>query len=97
MQISQTSMKHKLGDFQTDVIAVHSVLSMDPKNYPQPREFIPERWIRGNTEAPLAKEAHPFAYMPFGFGPRTCIGRRFAELEVETLAMKVRGDNSAVS
>jgi cytochrome P450 len=27
--------------------------------------------------------------MPFGFGSRMCIGRRFAELEIETLVTKV--------
>ncbi|XP_032665214.1 uncharacterized protein LOC116841428 [Odontomachus brunneus] len=72
-----------------DVIACHSVAALDPAYYPRPQEFIPERWLRGNTEFPSAKAAHPFSYMPFGFGPRTCIGRRFAEMELETLLMTV--------
>ena len=46
----------------------------DPKQYPQPEKFIPERWLRENTEAscPHAKTAHPFSYLPFGFGARMC-------------------------
>jgi hypothetical protein len=31
----------------------------------------------------------PFLTMPFGFGPRICIGRSFAELKIETLVTKV--------
>ncbi|XP_066600199.1 cytochrome P450 CYP12A2-like [Prorops nasuta] len=73
----------------SDVIAAHASLSQDESQFPRAEEFIPERWLRENSEFPLAKDAHPFAYMPFGFGARTCIGRRFAELEMETLIMKV--------
>ncbi|KAG7196814.1 hypothetical protein KM043_016927 [Ampulex compressa] len=72
-----------------DVVACHSILSMDPQQFPQPQEYIPERWLRNNVDYPLAKNAHPFAYMPFGFGVRTCIGRRFAELEMEVLLLKM--------
>ncbi|KAH0545616.1 cytochrome P450 CYP12A2-like [Cotesia glomerata] len=76
---------------QTDVVACHSVLSMDPEHFPRPEEFLPERWLRNsnNTDVKASKKAHPFAYMPFGFGPRTCIGRRFGELEMETLTLKM--------
>ncbi|CAL1679137.1 unnamed protein product [Lasius platythorax] len=72
-----------------DVLACHSLITRDPTQFPRPQEYIPERWLRGNTEFPSAKEAHPFAYMPFGFGPRSCIGRRFAEMELETLLLTV--------
>ncbi|KAL7288610.1 hypothetical protein TKK_0017347 [Trichogramma kaykai] len=73
-----------------DVIACHSILSLDEKHFPRPNEFIPERWLKGceDTVRP-GKDAHPFAYMPFGFGPRTCIGRRFAEAEMKVLIAKL--------
>ncbi|XP_032456486.1 cytochrome P450 CYP12A2-like [Nasonia vitripennis] len=74
---------------QMDVIACHNLLSQDEEQFPRANDFIPERWIRGSKEIQSAKEAHPFTFMPFGFGPRACIGRRFAELEMETLIAKV--------
>ncbi|GAB1867130.1 hypothetical protein CAJAP_08209 [Camponotus japonicus] len=72
-----------------NVLACHLLIAMEPTQFPRPQEYIPERWIRGDTEFPSAREAHPFAYMPFGFGPRTCAGRRFAEMELETLLLTV--------
>jgi len=62
------------------------MLSNLEKYYPQADKFIPERWIK---EDPQYYKARPFVTMPFGFGPRMCIGRRFAELEIETLVTKV--------
>lgn len=48
-------------------------------------EFIPERWLKNveHTECPSAKSTNPFVFLPFGFGARMCIGRRFADLETE--------------
>jgi cytochrome P450 family 12 len=45
-----------------------------PKQFPQPEKFIPERWLRDNTDAscPHAKTANPFSFLPFGFGARMC-------------------------
>lgn len=71
------------------VVGAHSIISRKSEYFPQEEEFIPERWLRSNTGPLSSSNAHPFAYMPFGFGPRTCIGRRFAELEMTTLVMKM--------
>ena len=38
--------------------------------------FKPERWLEHK------EEIHPLAIRPFGIGPRMCIGKRFAELEI---------------
>ena len=54
--------------------------------YGRPTEFLPERWLRGQTEY---KRAHAFSHIPFGHGPRSCIGRRFAEMEVAILVIKI--------
>ncbi|MCA9592215.1 MAG: cytochrome P450 [Myxococcales bacterium] len=52
----------------------------DPRWYPEPLSFRPERF------APEAKAALPrAAYVPFGAGPRTCIGKVFAMLEARLI------------
>ena len=44
----------------------------DDKLYYQPVTFMPERWLRGQPGH--QHNIHPFASIPFGFGPRACIG-----------------------
>jgi cytochrome P450 len=51
-------------------------LHRDSRWYDNPLGFDPERWLDGRTEN-LPK----YAYLPFGGGPRICIGNSFAEME----------------
>ncbi|HEY2142176.1 MAG TPA: cytochrome P450 [Solirubrobacteraceae bacterium] len=52
-----------------------------PDVFPEPEEFRPERFT-GEARAALPKGA----YVPFGGGSRTCIGMRFGQLEIRTIA-----------
>jgi cytochrome P450 len=63
------------------------VMQRDPRWFPDPERFDPERWT------PEARDARPkFSYFPFGGGARVCIGERFAWMEgvliLATLAQK---------
>ena len=58
--------------------------SMQEKSYgPDFATFAPERWLRGS------KNIHPFASLPFGFGPRMCLGKRLAELGIAVFLIRL--------
>jgi cytochrome P450 len=52
------------------------VTHRDPRWWPQPESFRPERWLDGS-----AKDRPRWAYFPFGAGLRRCIGEGFAWTE----------------
>jgi cytochrome P450 len=65
------------------------VIHRDPRYYDRPDEFRPDRWLDG------ARSKLPrYAYLPFGAGPRLCIGNAFAMTEatliLATLARRFR-------
>ncbi|MDA1184475.1 MAG: cytochrome P450 [Acidobacteria bacterium] len=69
------------------VVASPFVTHRDPRFFPDPLAFSPERWLSSDHRPRLA-------YFPFGAGPRSCIGEGFAWMEgtlvLATLAARWR-------
>lgn len=62
------------------VFAIHH----DEKYYPDPFKFNPDRFLPENRHKLV-----PYTYLPFGVGPRNCIGLRFALMEAKLATVKV--------
>ncbi|XP_013146951.1 PREDICTED: probable cytochrome P450 9f2 [Papilio polytes] len=69
------------GDYVYNMV---NSIHLDPRHYPEPEVFNPERFSEENKN-----EIKPFTFMPFGIGPRTCIGTRFAMLEIKVLIYNI--------
>jgi cytochrome P450 len=68
----------------TDIWLCLHRLHRDPRWYPEPERFRPERWLGNQAQ-------QRFTYAPFGVGPRVCIGQHFAMAEtVLGLALMLR-------
>lgn len=90
---------HVLGDhtIEKDALVILSqwVVHRDPRWWPQPDSFMPERWLSPSDRP-------KYAYFPFGGGSRVCIGEAFAWTEaillLATIAQRwrfVRGEQPA--
>lgn len=71
------------------VIVSPYLVHHDPRWYEDPEAFVPERW----TDEERARRPR-YAYLPFGAGPRMCVGEHFARLEavliLATIAQRSR-------
>ncbi|NXW30172.1 C27C1 protein, partial [Phaetusa simplex] len=62
----------------TQLALCHYATSYSEENFSMANEFRPERWLRkGNLD-----RVDNFGSIPFGYGVRSCIGKRVAELEI---------------
>jgi cytochrome P450 len=70
------------------VLVVENIVMHDPKIFPKPYEFIPNRFLPDKSPfPPIPKNA----FRPFEKGPRDCIGQELAMLEVRiALALILR-------
>ena len=68
----------------TDMFMPYSVLNTDERFWDEPQKFDPERFSAANIRKIL-----PCTYMPFVMGPRNCIGKNFAMLEMKIILSKI--------
>lgn len=60
------------------------MIHRDEKYFPEPELFKPERFLAENTA-----KRNPYAYIPFSFGKRNCIGQRFAMMEEKVILANI--------
>lgn len=70
----------KKGDI---VLIVPYLIQRDPLYWKNPEDFSPERFLGG------AKDQTPFSFLPFGGGPRICLGMQFSYLEMKIIFLKL--------
>ncbi|KAH9863977.1 hypothetical protein J1614_009910 [Plenodomus biglobosus] len=62
-----------------NIILVHQIIHQNPRIWPKPKEFIPERWLVDPSHELYPPEG---AWRAFDIGPRRCIGQELSLAEI---------------
>ena len=73
----------KIKKGQVLTVAIYAI-HHDPTIYPNPEQFDPNRFSEANK-----KSRESVTFLPFGAGPRNCIGMRFAVTEMKLLLASI--------
>ncbi|KAK3084868.1 hypothetical protein FSP39_020492 [Pinctada imbricata] len=68
--------------FTVDIMIIH--MNRHPDVWPNPMEFIPDRFSEERV-----KYRDPYSYVPFSAGPRNCIGQNFAMNELKVFVARL--------
>jgi cytochrome P450 len=68
---------------QTDIIIPTMVLQRDPLYWENPRMFQPERFGATSVDS-----ITPYTYLPYGMGPRDCIGSSVADYTLKVFLIQ---------
>jgi cytochrome P450 len=68
----------------TDIFMSVYTVHRDPRHFPDPEKFDPDRFSPQNSVG-----RHPYAHTPFGLGRRMCVGHVFANMEAKTILSTV--------
>jgi cytochrome P450 len=82
--VRRSTQDREVGDYWmpkgTLMFANAWIVHRHPQHFPDPEVFNPHRW-----DDDLERHLPPAVYSPFGYGPRTCIGKNFALLQIRLI------------
>ncbi|KDO19887.1 hypothetical protein SPRG_14730 [Saprolegnia parasitica CBS 223.65] len=66
----------------TNVLMATYSMSRNPSVFDEPESFVPDRWLERGRKLPQSRKQEAYSTLPFGFGARSCAGRRLAETKM---------------